>query len=222
MIEKIGKRFGKVVVIKKVIKNDKKYKYYWLCKCDCGNEKEIRNDCLKENKIISCGCYTKKIRAKNIIKATFKHGMSETKLYRIWADMKKRCLNKKVDRYKNYGGRGITICNEWLGFESFKDWALSNGYKEGLSIERINVNGNYEPSNCTWINFKEQSRNRTTNIFVIYNNKKICLAELSEITRIDSKVLYMRYNRGDREERLWRTPRISKVNTEVTNQIAKG
>lgn len=98
-----------------------------------------------------------------------KHGLRHHPLYSHWVNMKTRCLNKNNVKYKNYGGRGITICEEWFDFKKFYDWAMSNGYKQGLSIERINVNGNYCPENCTWITMIEQASNKTTNTYIEYN-----------------------------------------------------
>jgi len=103
----------------------------------------------KRNK--SCGCMKQKF--------LIKHGESHTKLHKVWSSMKKRCLNLNDKGYKNYGGRGIAVCNEWLEFIPFRDWAVNNGYKEGLQINRINNDGNYEPSNCNWISHKENGRN---------------------------------------------------------------
>lgn len=94
------------------------------------------------------------------IRNNYKHGESFTNLYQVWANMKYRCLNTNSQAYKNYGGRGITICDEWLEFTPFRDWALNNNYQEGLEIDRIDNNGNYEPSNCKWSTYKENTRHR--------------------------------------------------------------
>ena len=110
----------------------------------------------------SCGCVKQKEN-----KTNFKHGQSKTKLYYIWGDMKRRCLNPNDLFYKDYGGRDITICNEWLEFIPFRDWALNNGYEEGLQINRINNNGNYEPFNCNWILSAKNAQNRRTTILTL-------------------------------------------------------
>lgn len=210
----IGKRFGRLTVIRKDYKpkGSSGYRYYWICKCDCGNIKSVRSDQLRENSTtISCGCYNKELSSKKLAEATRTHGMSSTKLYTMWRDMRHRCYSKKTDRYENYGGRGIEVCNDWNEkFESFMEWAFNNGYKEGLSIDRIDVNGNYEPSNCRFVTIKEQYRNKTNNVFVEYEGRKICIQELSEITGINAKRIYARYYRGDRGERLWRKERERK------------
>lgn len=152
-----GLKFGKLTVLK-FINKDKNYHCKWLCQCDCGNQKEILDTHLITGKIKSCGCLNKE-------KIT-KHGQSHSKLYYIYYAMKQRCYKKNAKNYKNYGGRGIKICNEWLNnFISFYNWAIKNGYKEDakrgqFTIDRINVNGNYEPNNCRWINIIEQQKNK--------------------------------------------------------------
>ena len=135
----------------------------WLCQCDCGNKKNVIGTDLRLGKSKSCGCLQKE----NASKSAMTHGKSKTRLYRIWKGMRTRCTNPNYPGYKNYGGRGIIICNEWNDFIKFESWALKNGYSEDLSIERIDVNGNYEPSNCTFADASVQSANRN----YTYKNK---------------------------------------------------
>ena len=118
--------------------------------------------------------------------------------------MKHRCYNLEDKKYYRYGGRGISICDEWLNFDNFAKWSLNNGYADNLSIDRINNDGNYEPSNCRWTNNKQQCRNRRTNIKTQYNGKEMTLIEISEITNIPYVTLNDRYHRGDRGDRLIR------------------
>jgi hypothetical protein len=149
----IGKRFGKLLILSE--SNKLNGKSTVLCLCDCGKEKVIRIGNIIKGDTVSCGCYGRSL------KSNFKHGLRNHRLYEIWSGMKKRCFNKNCDSYKDYGGRGITIYFEWIdNFKIFYDWAISHGYKETLTIERINFNGNYEPNNCTFISNKDQCLNK--------------------------------------------------------------
>lgn len=144
-------------------------KAYWNCKCTrCGNHKIIRGDALVGNKTISCGCYHrdntyKVFNLKNL------NGISKHPLYPIWNSMKQRCENEKSISYIHYGGRGISLCREWHDVRKFIEWSEKNGYKKGLTIERIDVNGNYCPENCCWITRYEQSLNRTDSTKVTFD-----------------------------------------------------
>ena len=125
------------------------------------------------------------------------HNKSNTKLYKVWNSMKQRCFNKNDKFYFCYGGRGITVCEEWINsFQSFYNWAINNGYQEKLSIDRRNVNGNYEPNNCRWVDNKTQQRNRRDRKKVLFNGKEKTLAEISEETGIAIKTLWERNKRG--------------------------
>lgn len=124
------------------------------------------------------------------------HGGVGTRLYEIWCGMKKRCQNPNDKRFKNYGGRGIMICEEWKNdFQAFYDWAMANGYEDHLTIDRIDVNGNYEPSNCRWVNARVQQRNTTRNRFVTAFGKTKTIAEWSEDSGIDQGVIKDRLNK---------------------------
>ena len=184
-----GKRFGRLVVINKAYKNG--YDVFWNCKCDCGKDAVVLAGNLTRGITKSCGCY----KQEQILKALTKHGCTNTRLYRIYEGMKGRCYNKNEPAYKNYGGRGIKICEEWLhkekGFETFKNWAINNGYSDELSIDRIDVNGNYEPSNCRWADVKTQSNNKRTSRIIEYKGQKKTMREWADETGISyQKIQY--------------------------------
>jgi len=153
-----GKRYGKLVAIE-FAGLTKTKQALWLCKCDCGNHSTVMIGNLTSGMSKSCGCGIVD-RLRITIKNNTKHGNSKTKLYRVWTNMKSRCLNSKSPDFKNYGGRGITICSEWTEYIPFRDWALANGYSEGLEIDREDNDGNYEPSNCRFVTRIVNQNNR--------------------------------------------------------------
>ena len=145
-------------------KNSKQKTRFGLYKCGfCGNKFKTHTNSIKNKNTKSCGCYSKRITKET----NTKHGLKATRLYNTWGNIKKRTLNPENISYQYYGGRGITICDEWLDVQNFYDWAMSNGYSDELSIDRIDSDGNYEPSNCRWTTSIIQNRNRK----ILKNNK---------------------------------------------------
>ena len=188
-----GQRFGRLVAIAPE-GTTRKTKY--ICQCDCGNVKVVRADTLLNGGCKSCGCLKKEQDKINLTKH-YSHQKSGTRIYEIWCGMKKRCFNKNNARYWDYGGRGITVCDEWKNsFQSFYDWAMSNGYQENLSIDRIDNNGNYCPENCKWSTNKEQCNNRRSNIKITIGNSTRTLVEWCEIFEVDYQKARMRYCRN--------------------------
>lgn len=177
----VGQRVGRLTVLnfdhKEKHKNNGGHTYFYKCKCDCGNIVIISRGHLTSNHTKSCGCY--KLQ-KNIERLTI-HGLRNTKLYNVWCGIKNRCSNPSQISYPYYGTKGITICDEWKNdFKAFYDWSIQNGYKDNLSIDRIDVNGNYEPSNCRWATNLQQARNKSNNVYLTYKNETHCLSEWAE------------------------------------------
>lgn len=181
----IGQRFGRLLVTNEAAKRRTKggtSVRMWICKCDCGNITILSTGNLTSGNTKSCGCY-KKDRNSQVFT---KHKKTGTKLYRVWSNIKDRCLRENANQYRDYGGRGIVMCDEWKNdFQVFYDWAISNGYKEGLTIERIDVNGNYCPENCTWIPREQQSKNRRNCHYIFYKGETKTLSEWSRILHVD-------------------------------------
>lgn len=157
----LGQKFGRLTVISQAPNRGKLTQ--WKCICSCGSIVFVDTQSLRKGHTKSCGCLRYDFpKSFNTI-----HGQSSSPIYRIWSGMRKRCNNKNCHQYKDYGGRGVSVCKEWSNnFKAFYDWAIHNGYKQGLTIDRIDVNGNYCPSNCRWVNMKAQNRNKRNTIRV--------------------------------------------------------
>ena len=193
----IGKKFGRLTVIERIenyIDENGSPHSMWKCKCECGNVVSVRGTFLKSGSVRSCGC----LGAETLKEMLTVHGDSKTRLYKIWAGIKERCYNANNKCYKEYGGRGILMCDEWKNdYVIFKEWAYANGYyedvnKEPCSIDRIDNNGNYCPNNCRWVNRKVQQNNTRHNHYIEYNNETHTIAEWADIYKIDYKQFYNR------------------------------
>lgn len=202
-IDLTGRKFGKLSVICKdqpIQKEDRKV-YKWICKCDCGNTVSIRQSSLLSGATKSCGCITKNKKYGDI----GKHRLKD-----IWHSMRERCENPNHKSYKHYGLRNIGVCEEWkdpdTGYIAFYNWAMNNGYKIGLTIDRIDVNGNYTPDNCRWISNLSQQRNKRTNRYVEYNGEVKCISEWAEIYNLKTDTLSYRLKHGWDIEKALKTP----------------
>lgn len=186
-----GKRFGKLTVLSRT--ENKGTKTIWNCVCDCGNETKVSASNLKRGTTKSCGCYQKERTSES----NYKHGGHNNRVYRIWQRMKSRCYYDKYEHFDRYGGRGITVCEEWRNdFKAFYDWAMANGYSDDLTIDRIDVNGNYEPSNCRWATKHEQALNQERNKVYYVFGEKIRLCQISEKYKISKSTLYKKLKKG--------------------------
>lgn len=187
-----GQRFGKLVAIKEAGKLNGYVT--WLCKCDCGNEKAMRTNALRSGATRSCGCGIDHARRNN--PSFYQKEYRIHKLYQVWYGMINRCKNTHHKFYHRYGGRGITVCEEWKNYETFAKWALESGYKEGLSLDRRNNDGNYEPLNCRWITMKKQHNNTSQNRFYTINGVTKSVAEWAEDYGIRHGLVLHRLDRG--------------------------
>ena len=201
MIDMTNQKFNKLTVIK-FDHYDKKYNSYWLCKCECGNYKVVRRSHLLHGNVQSCGCVI--LEGRGTYKNGWRtHGLwhQNPRLCKIWNCMKDRCYNKDNEHYKDYGGRNIKICEEWKNdFANFVKWAKNNGYEEHLTIDRIDVNGDYCPDNCRWATRIEQANNKRNNIFITYRGETNTIAQWSRRTGISEDALERRYHKGWKEE----------------------
>lgn len=199
-----GNKYGKLLVIRRFEQNSKSGNAKWVCRCDCGNTTIVIGSKLKNGYTKSCGCNRISNKAK---------GHSKERLYRIWYKMKVRCYKEDDEHYKWYGGRGIRICDEWLNdFLAFREWALTHGYSETLSIDRIDVNGNYEPPNCRWTSQKTQTNNTSANRRVVFQGKEYTVAQFSEFLNYNYSTVRNRLKLGWTPERIAQTPEKGKNN----------
>lgn len=201
-------RFGRLVALYQSGHVGKYHQTTWLCRCDCGNTKVITTSNLlrKEKPTQSCGCLVKEMARKHIKEDNPKktHGKSDTRLYRIWKDMKRRTVNPKRQNYAWYGGRGIRVCDEWFNsFVTFERWARSHGYTDELSIDRIDPDGNYCPDNCRWSSKTEQANNRNSNRLFTYNGVTKTVAEWAVEKDIPYTLLMYRINAGWKPDRVF-------------------
>ena len=192
-----GQRFGWLLVIGRA--EDKttgsKPKTMWRCLCDCGKETVVWGSSLTQGTTVSCGCKKRK------------HGFAnKERLYQTWKNMRRRCYTPSNKRYAQYGGRGITICPEWDDYAVFRSWAMSNGYRDDLTIDRIDVDKGYSPDNCRWVGAKIQANNMTRNRFITFRGKTMTLSQWAEELGLSYGVINHRIQRGWDMDRIANTP----------------
>lgn len=188
----INKKFGKWLVLQRTEERDSHGSIKYLCKCECGKEKLVDGYSLRSGISKYCiGCKNQK-----------RYGKKKNKRINIiYNGMKARCYNSNTPEYKNYGGRGIKICDEWLdNYWNFENWAINNGYKNNLSIDRINNDENYEPNNCRWATRIQQQNNTRNNKFIVYKGERKTIAEWSRIIGVSSTCLSYRLKNWDIEK----------------------
>jgi hypothetical protein len=207
----IGTVFGRLTVVgpafsvRKLTRSGMETLRYYPVECVCGTKKDIQSSNLMYGRTLSCGCLYRETR--RLISRT--HGESGSHLYLALMNMIARCYDSHNDRFDDYGGRGITICDEWRhDFPAFRDWALANGYKPGLTIERKDVNGNYEPRNCTWIPHADQSKNCRSNVIFVYQGETKIMSEWGRDPRcaVCLQTFRIRIQKGWSFERAFTTP----------------
>jgi hypothetical protein len=188
LIDITGQRFGFLTVVSFSHQDPVSKLYYWNCKCDCGNEIVLLGKSIKSGNTKSCGCFKVSVQGDS----TRTHGLSTKRVYKIWTNIKGRCKCKSNSSYYNYGERGISVCSEWENFEVFYEWAQLTGYTDDLTIERIDVNGNYCPENCRWVTLKEQHNNTRRTVWVDYKGKQRTIIALAEEFNLPRKLVYNR------------------------------
>ena len=190
LIDLTGQKFGRLTVIERTRNNNNKV--CWICRCECGNLKTVAGKDIKSGNTRSCGC----IKHESKHNPNYKHGLKNEPIYKVWRGIKNRCYNTASFAYSEYGGRGITVCAEWLhDFQAFYDWAITNGYKKGLTIDRIDNNKGYAPDNCRWVTMRTQNNNKRNNHIVFYNGEKYTIAELAMKYGVDYDKLQQRISR---------------------------
>lgn len=208
----VGQKFGKLTVIKLMSFGKSRHQMY-LCKCDCGVEKQIRALGLIHGTSKSCGC----ARLESVSKPK-RHGDCNTRLYRIWCGMLSRCNYKQHRGYSYYGGRGVTVCDKWKDFVEFKSWAIHNGYEDNKTIDRKDNDKNYSPENCKWSTRSEQDYNRTVTIICTIKGENLNTKQVFEKYGISKKILYYRISRGMTDEDLIKS--VGKTNRK-TLQVSR-
>lgn len=204
LIDRTGERYGKLIVLQRAedfICSFGRKLVMWKCQCDCGNICSVSTNSLRTGATTSCGCWNyeqqKKSETKKIIHGDRKKDSPYYKLYERWLGMRERCYSKKSVHYQNYGARGIKMCDEWKNnYLLFKEWALNNGFDTTLSIDRIDVNGDYCPENCRWATNEQQQNNKRNNKYLTYNNETHTQSEWSKITGLSRYAISGRLKSG--------------------------
>lgn len=184
LIDITGKRFGRLTAIRYVDYTNSNGSR-WLFACDCGKQIITHSSMVRRGVTKSCGCLNQELR-----KSRAKHGQIKTPLYNAWVHMRQRCNNPKCKEYRNYGARGIGICKEWDEFEAFYEWANANGYCDGLTIDRIDNDGDYTPQNCRWVTMLVQENNKRNNHFIVYGGERMTVSQCAKKANVSRNSLH--------------------------------
>lgn len=213
-----GQRFGRLTVIERV--ESPKAQAQWRCVCDCGKETIVASQSLRCGHTRSCGCYGREVSASHT-PSFYTHGESRTRLYGIWKGMRSRCRSKNCKFFEYYGGRGIKVCQDWNeSYVLFRDWALANGYQENLTIDRIDVNGNYCPENCRWVSMKVQMNNTRANRRITLNGESKTMAEWAESTGLSYETIRNRTIKGKPADEVLQMPEARRDKCGNKNEAA--
>lgn len=194
-----GQSFGRMTVVLEAGR-DKHKNVLWKCVCECGNVSFATTHDLESGHTRSCGCLRSEVTTSKNTRNRSTKRSNDIHLYNVWAAMKQRCCNSNHARYKDYGGRGITLCNQWMDYEPFYEWAMANGYRRGLDIDRINNDAGYSPDNCRFITRQQNCRNKRDNRYITLFGTTRVLQEWCDIFGLDSKVISHRISRGASQE----------------------
>lgn len=202
-----GDRFGMLVVIAESPNSEYKK---WECRCDCGKRTVVHQTSLVHNATKSCGCLRSSQSSERMKKMVTKHGNAKKNLYKRWKAMIRRCENSSDRSYPLYGGRGITVCDEWHEYEKFESWSLRNGYHPSLTLDRINGGLGYSPNNCRWVDRETQNNNTSRNHFITHDGKTMTIAQWCDEKHLPYTTLKTRIQRGWDIKSALETPKLSK------------
>ena len=198
-------KYGKLTVIKKTNEKTKDNKILWLCQCKCGNTITLQTYAILSGRTRSCGCLRPEL-SKKLFSGVRQENL---RLYRIWTGIKQRCYNEKYNDYKDYGAKGVIMCEDWKNnYESFYIWAINNGYSDSLSIDRIDTTGNYEPNNCRWADDETQANNKRNTLYFNIDGEKKSLHQICQEKGVDKTLIYSRLWNGWNLEDALNTPKL--------------
>lgn len=209
LIDMTGKKFGRLTVLKRG-PNTRAGKVAWECLCECGAHTIVDSSSLVSGNTRSCGCLRNDLIEQRMKEKGYTSNERRA-LKDVWRMMLKRCENPACNSYHNYGARGIKVCPEWHSQAAFRDWAIHNGYQKGLDLDRVDNNGNYEPSNCRWVTRAENMNNTRKTIFLEYQGQLLPIADIAKLIGVTKGCLYQRLTAGVSEDRIFTKGKLKKI-----------